>query len=218
MLSIFSAIGGQIVGILKSLGAFIWDSALYPALSWVRDRISDGVRLWLDIYVKFPLRVVAALVSFGQTVWGGLTGGMAWIYSHIAAWIGTAVALFVSLPHRIVSGFGNIGVTLWNGIKQGLAWFHDRIFDFTGTVAALWSRIGDGLHSVMHAAVHGFFLVINGFLSIVKAAADAYNHIPFVPHITGIHTISEPSFSSGAVVRRPTLAIVGDAGSNNPKS
>ena len=111
----------------------------------------------------------------------------------------------------------------WDGIKQGASDAVDNIGKFFSgmwdsiktTVSEAGKKIGDTLGSTIKAGVNGVLEFVedglNNIPDAINGAIDLINNIPGVS-IEPLDRIKLPRLARGAVVDKPTIAQIGEAG------
>ena len=80
------------------------------------------------------------------------------------------------------------------------------------TVRAPFEALGNVIRSVFNGILGAIEYAVNGAVNGVNVLIRGYNAIPTAPDIPLIPNIAIPRFAEGAVVDRPTLAMVGEGG------
>lgn len=147
--------------------------------------------IW-DAVWKFCSDLITTVVSWfrnqWQTVWDWLTGlwrGITGFFSGV--WDGVK-----STVRSVTDFFSNV----WNSAVEGVKRIFTGLRDFVGSV---FSGIGNGIKSV-----------INGLIDVVNGAVDGVNSVTGKVGIPAIPKI--PKLAKGGVITTPTLAMVGEAG------
>lgn len=149
--------------------------------------------------------VVAAVTAAMQFVWNLIVTVWSAISSAIGAALSFIVGIFTGAWAAVVSGVqAALGVVrgIWNG-------FMGFISGVAGAIGRALGGIWGGLVAGAKAAVNGAISIVNGIISGLNFMIDGANLIPGVniPHIPKI-----PRLAEGGVVKRPTLAMIGEGG------
>lgn len=102
---------------------------------------------------------------------------------------------------NVFSAVGGFFRGIWNTIKS--------IFGSIG--GAVGDAIGGAFRGAINGVLGGATRIINGFIRTINLATSAINSIPGV-NIPRINELNVPHLALGGVVDRPTLAMVGEAG------
>jgi hypothetical protein len=208
--------------------AAAWLIAMGP-IGWIIAAVIGLVALIIanwDNIKNFTVGVFQAIWGFIQMVWNGIVGGisaaLSWIWGVITSVFG-AVWGFIS---GLFTGIWNFIVGVWQGIgsaiKGALDWiwgvisgafttirdFVSGIFSgIAGAVKGAWDAVGNAIKS----AINWIIDLVNKFvIGGVNVLIDGINFVnPFddIPHVPSI-----PHLAYGAIIDRPTLALVGEAG------
>ncbi len=189
---------------LVSFGAWIIGTAI-PWLFEKGTALAGAFVQWVaDLVVSFPGKMWGWLTAFGSwivdTAIPWLTEKAAGIGSAVVSWIGDTVAslpgrlagiadavlgFLGSLPGRLASAASSVGSAIWNGIVDGLS-------GAAGAIGDIASSIWDGLKGFIN---EHFIQPIRDF------------------EVLGGHPFgSFPMLAEGALITKPTVAVVGEAG------
>ena len=83
-------------------------------------------------------------------------------------------------------------------------------------VQRIITSLAEGVKSVFRGMLVYIAGMVNSVGALINKLIVAYNSLP-APDLPLIPQVSIPSFASGGMVSRPTLAMIGDAGAGNPE-
>jgi lambda repressor-like predicted transcriptional regulator len=211
-----SVISGAVTVILT-----LWRNFGDNILSFLR-RAWNPIKQIVEGALTVVRGIIQTITSLIKGDWSGVWDGIKKIFSGVwEALQGIVKGALEAI--RLAIGFvleiiGSIFKKAWDGIKTVASNAWDGIVDFFGKLPG---RFGGVLSGVADAITAPFKTAFN-------LIADLWNNtvgklrfeIPsWVPRIggKGWDVPDIPKFAHGAVVRRPTLAVVGDAGPGNPE-
>jgi phage-related minor tail protein len=144
-------------------------------------------------------RVKAFTVAAFNAIVGAVVGAFHWIVDGVSSGVAAVISFVSGLPGRILSALGNLG-SLLVGVGG------DLMRGLVNGIAAAASFVGNVARNVVNAIIR--FIndrLINGINNLLEfTIAGVHINPPDIPRI--------PLLAAGAVVTRPTLAIVGEAG------
>lgn len=213
----FAAVWGGIVAVFSAVGAWfsdrfkeawngivatwsgvtnwfqlLWTGIVYIFSSvgtWFKDRFNDA---WNGIVNTWN-----GAGTWFQNTWNGIVN----VFSNVGGWFGDRFRDAWNNIVGIFSGLGGFFRWVWNGIV-GVFWN-------IGT--AVGDAIGGAFKNVVNTVINFAESMINGFIRGINGAIGAINHIPGV-HIRGLGEIHVPRLARGGVVDNPTIAQIGEAG------
>lgn len=200
--------------------------------SWFKDQFQKA---WDQIVAVWS--VVAGW--FDTTVWQPIVA----IFSSVAEWFGERFNNAWENVKRIWGALGDFFKQRWENVKTNLSnvaeWFRDTFQKawnkITGVFSGLWtwfrdnvwnkivslfSTIGTSIgnaisgafRSVVNTALRGVTGMINGFISTINWAIRTINKFPGVS-VNEVPKLTAPQLARGGVVGSPTLAMIGEDGS-----
>ena len=139
----------------------------------------------------------SSVVSFFSGIWGNIKNA----FSSVKTWFGN---IFSGAWTNIKNAFSSVTsffTGIWTKIKN--------VFSNVGeTIAgAVSGTVKKAINAVLSTAVK----IINGFISAINLAIGLINKIPGV-EISKLDKLEVPKLARGGVVDKPTLAMVGEAG------
>jgi SLT domain-containing protein len=159
--------------------------------------VATGISALAAVFTGSILAIIATVVGLAATVvnnWGTIRRtfdtGIAWIETHWTEFWAWIKSLNERSKNVLLTGVQS----LWSGIHTA----------FTGGIADV-KRIWSGLENVTKIPVNWVIKNVydNGIAALWNKAADIV-HLPKLPPV--------PLLAQGAVIRRPTMAVVGEAG------
>ena len=177
------------------------------------------------------------LVGFFQGVWDGVAAGVNWYINFVMT---VFLTVFNWLKNNIITPIGNFFTGMWNGIITTVNTVANTIKNVFNTVfnwlktniitpignffKGLWDGIGNGLRGLSDIIKN----IFNGIVNIIKTPInwiiDGFNtmirgvnslKIPdWVPGLGGksLSLPTIPKLAMGGIITSPTLAMVGEAG------
>jgi tape measure domain-containing protein len=169
---------------------------------------------WLPVIASTFAGIVGVIKGAGAIILAVFSGPVGWTVLAVAAVVAMAIAFREPLQ-KFFSWLGTWGKpisnffkNLWNGIVN----FAKNAFDsLIKSVRGLWDGIINGLRAGIRSALNAIASQINTVTGLVNRLISSFNRLPGAK-IPMIPQISVPSFADGGMVRRPTLAMVGDGG------
>lgn len=198
---------GKISGAITSL-VTVALPPLMTALTWVLDNAN-----WLVPVLGSIVGIIGA-ISAGIKIYNGVMAiakvvQLAWNAALMANPIGIVIAAIALLVGAFVllwnkcEGFRNFFINMWEGIKK------------------IGSSVADFIGGIFERKINTVKGIINAVISIINGAIGAINKLKvdipeWVPKYGGstfgLNIPKIPMLARGAVVDRPTLAMIGEAG------
>lgn len=202
----WSAVKGLITspfdGILeKAKDLFGVKTALTDAFDAAKTFVTDN---WPEIaaIISDPFFLIVAVATDAFGVRSALEGAMTALKTFVGARVTDIVGFFTGLPGRITGTIASIltaatsvGTSIKNGIVAGIT-------GALGVVADIATGIKNAIVDVLNTLIGRLELGINW-------AIDKFNDIPLLGDVP---LISIPRLAEGGIVRRPTLALIGERG------
>lgn len=183
--------------VLSAIGTWIYDNVIQPIANFF-------VNLWNDI-VTGVQNAIDGIMNF-------FSGVGIWIYDNVI----TPVAdFFTSLWDGIVTGVSNAIDNVKNFFASLPEFFSGvwssivSLFSTIGTVVA--DAVSGAVKGAINAVLSGAVIIINGFISAINTAIGVINAIPGVS-INKLSKLEVPQLAQGAIIDKPTLSVVGEAG------
>jgi len=169
--------------------------------------------------------VTSAAASIGSAIVTGVKSGVAAAKDWIGTVAGQIPGKITGALHAVTSAAASIGSAIVTGIKAGVAAAKDwigtvvgqiagkitaAVHDVTSAAEAIGSAIANGIKKGIESAVAWVGQKISG---IAGKLSSLLSKIPGAGKVgKAVGGLSVPHFASGAVVTRPTLALIGEAG------
>jgi phage-related protein len=176
----------------------------------------------LDIGTSIVTGIASGVTGLAEAVWGKITQmpgalltlAVGWIESlqtiggKVIDWIVSGVSGLAAAVWAKVSGFADALTTLAGAAKEGL---QDLGGAFVGWIKAGVDAAANGIVTALKSVLNGAITVINKGISGINKASGVVNAI--IPGGDPIPDIPQiPRLAKGGVVRRPTVALIGEAG------
>jgi hypothetical protein len=187
----------------------------------------------LALAAPFIVSLITLLGQLGITatkigaIWAGLQTVFIVAFQGILTWLGgtfiPAVLAFFSGPVGwtvlAIAAVVAMAIAFRKPLGDFLRWVSTS---FTNAITNAWNAITTALPKAMQAAAGAIKAAFRGVLQWIARGINtvagqinrliaAYNRLP-APDIPLIPTLTVPAFAQGAVLNRPTLAMVGDGG------
>lgn len=200
VITFVEGVPGDVVNAFGDFGGLI-ARFFRAALRMGEAAIKEYLSIWLDLYVRWPMRLFEALGHFGSE-----------LYSHARAWFGrfgdAVVNVLTSslhwvegLPGRILSGLAHLGSDLYNLARAAWKRFSDGVYELAVKtvqwVEGLPSRIFHALGNVDTMLYDAGKRIVEGLWNGIKHAGSKVgsvmgglvggikDHLPFSPARTG---------------------------------
>lgn len=208
----------------KMVAAWLWASAMSvasavrAAAGWL---IANGAMLvvraatvaWTAVQWLLNAALSANPIGLIIVAIALLVAGVIWAYQNVG-WFRDAV----NLVWGVLRGWGTwIAGTLWPIIQSVFNWLRTNIPTILGGVGAAFSGLGTTVQNVWSGISNTIRTYVNTIIGLINNFITGVNRmtIPsWVPGVGGQHTNipTIPRLYTGAVVTQPTLAMVGDRG------
>lgn len=202
----FANIPHVIVSALKAL-----PELLLKMLDLALQAIGFGIGLMIGAFIAFPQMVLNAIINFPQDFVRFITDMWHLITKLFDDNIGAVVMFFVTLPDKIVTGlklgwdavttffkdaWHNLGVFAEDAVGKIIGFF----VNLPGKLSSFAGDVGGGILDWLKARINS---VIKGINAGIDKVDDA---------LPGITLPRLPTLAQGAIVKQPTLAVIGEAG------
>ena len=144
--------------------------------------IFGAIKKGVELYMK-------GVKLYIETVVGAIHG----VFNGMRSLVGLVVGFFISIKDGIVNQ--------WNTLIGFLTGLPGRV---TSALGGMWNVIEDGFKSALNTII--------GWWNNFSLTIDIPDAIPGLPNEWTIRTPNIPMLAEGGIVRRPTLAVVGEAG------
>ncbi len=235
---VFEAISGVFMSVWESIKNFT--IGVFEAISGVIVSVWEGIKTFIATVLGLIASIIiVALEALGvdfEAVWTGISDffttlweGFKMLVSGAVEFIATAISNFLNgislIWNKIWSGIKTFFSTIWEGMKTlvstGINFIMDIIKAMVEPIKNVFSNAFDGAVNIVTGAIE---MIKNGIKSMVNWVIDklnfliqkmnwlienGVNQLPFV----SLATIPEiPKLAEGGLVRKPTLAMVGEGG------
>lgn len=214
---------------------------IYPFIEKIVEivaKIIEIIVVLVGVFVQWVnTNVVQPIIQFFQNLWNSIVT----IFQNVANWFTEVFTNAVEGIKTAFSIVGDFFSEVWSSITTVFAdvvtWFSDKfsqavdaIKNFFSPLAeffsGVWSgivdiftdigtKISDAISGAVKGAINsvlgGAAKIINGFISAINGAIGAINAIPGVS-ISKISKLEIPELAQGGIVDKPTLSVVGEAG------
>lgn len=214
---------------------------IYPFIEKIVEivaKIIEIVTVLVSVFVQWVnTNVVQPIVSFFQNLWNSIVT----IFQNVATWFTEMFTSAVNGIKTAFSVIGEFFSGVWSSITTVFAnvvtWFSDKfsqaveaiksffsplgeffrgVWDSIVTIfTSIGAKISDAISGAVKGAINtvlsGAAGIINGFISAINFAIDVINAIPGVS-ISKITPLSVPALATGGVIESPTVAMIGEAG------
>lgn len=172
-----------------------------------------AVQPLLDWFVNFTPAVIAALITFGETVWGAVSGTFAFFAQQIALLFDTLLLRIQAWPGQVALALQATGTTIWtamapgmasfassmigvfDGIYQYVALWRDGIVSIVSSIPLLLAGIGGAVSSAMAAPLRAFAAFVwNPFVGPLNTALDQ------IPATAPINIPTLPTAHAGGII------------------
>lgn len=160
---------------------------------------------WAAIAATFDQAVVQPI----QAAWQGLTG-----------FLGSTVA---SIAAQVQAGWGALSAGFYQVVVQPIqtawgalqTWMQEMVQGAAGALARAYESIAGGIVGAFRGIVGSVGRVINSVIKMINKLIGAVNTVRATVGMSAIQSVplvEIPGFAQGGMVRRPTLAMVGEGG------
>jgi hypothetical protein len=222
-------LGATIAGWLGAVGpAIAGITALFSGLlAFITGTLIPGLLAVFSGPVGWTVLAVAAVVAMVALFREPLMGFLAWLWEWGEPIRKFWADLWNSIPKvaqagmsglvsgfKAISGLFNTYVTrpisdAWNAVVRALP---QAMRAAAGMVQGVWTSVINGIRN----AVRGLLLFVanaaNGAINVVNNVIRGYNNLP-TPDLPLVGRVTVPAFAEGGYVKRPTVGLVGEAGS-----
>lgn len=186
-----------ILGVIRATFAgdlkIIW-AVVKGAFTLMRDTVTNILKA-----LRGTINLILDLITGKwHKAWDDVKDIASAVWGEIKSVVLTPVHTIHDVIESVLSTIDRVWRRIWGGLR-----------DFMST---LWSHISDGVKGPLNFVIGAVGHAINIVLGILADAADAYNSIPFVPHIHIPRHIDIPKLAKGGIVGMAGDVVVGDAG------
>jgi TP901 family phage tail tape measure protein len=189
---------------LMRFASWLWE--------WTEFAREPFVRLWdavVSIVTASLNTLTGAIKAWGneiRKIWGG---DFSTLQGIVDTWRDAVVGIWTAMGEAfntyLVEPIRNAWSTLTEFLPRAMETVRDR-------VVGVWTYVIDVIRNVFRGVMQFIANGINSLIDRVNYVIRGYNSIPVAPDISPLDYVSVPAFAQGAVVTRPTLAMVGEGG------
>lgn len=215
--TVIGSIPTLIVAALSTLAQFllgVFEGAFPGAMSAIEGFLGKVT----SFFSGLPSKVVSALSSIGSAIGGVFSAAWGSVSTAISGLATNIVEFWVNLPDRIVSKLTGLASAIsgvfssaWTTVKSGAQTLFNNVIGFFEGLPGAITRALSGIAGSLASGIGSAFKkawnsVIDGIGTISYDPPG-----PFIPKITlGLGFLK---LAKGAVINSPTMALVGEAGS-----
>ena len=171
----------------------LWNSIVMGVQAFISSAtaIIGTITSWINSNIIQPI------ASFFTNLWNGIVNG-------ITSFIASIITAFTNMITNIKNFFSSLP-TFFQGVWDNIV----GIFTTIGT--AVSNAISGAVKGAINTVLKGAGGIINGFISAINGVIGIINKIPGVS-ISTVTPMNIPQLAKGGVVENPTMALVGEAG------
>ena len=168
----------------------LWNTIVAGITSFV-----EGAKQVIGTIVEWiSTNIITPIASFFSGLWDGIVTG-------VISFIDSVKVVFITIVEWIKTNIIDPIASFFNGLWVGIK----TAFD---VVANTISSVLKGAVNTVLSFICG---IINGVISAINGAIGVINAIPGV-EITKITKLEVPKLAQGGIVDKPTLSVIGEAG------
>jgi hypothetical protein len=190
----FTGLPGAIVSGIGDLGKWIYDNTITPMFNFLKSAIMTYLGLLVDLYIKWPLDIIQALVGFAGKIWGFLYGEFGKIGGDIMGWIGGVAGFFGGIGSSIGHAVVGIAGTIWGFLSGELGQVYNHVSDWITSLIQFFkdlpAKIVNALGNLADQVIKGIGHVI-GQIPVVGGALQS------LPGIGGLFKADGGAVSAG---------------------
>jgi TP901 family phage tail tape measure protein len=179
---------------------------------WTEFAREPFVRLWdavVGIVTVSLNTLTGAIKAWGDEIRKIWSGDFSTLQGIVDTWRDAVVGIWTAMGEAfktyLVEPIRNAWSTLTEFLPRAMETVRNR-------VVGVWTYVIDVIRNVFRGAMQFIANGINSLIDRVNYVIRGYNSIPVAPDIPQLGYVSVPAFAQGAVVTRPTLAMVGEGG------
>lgn len=171
----------------------LWNNIVLGVQTFIANAISiiGTIVSWIDNNIIQPI------ATFFSTLWSNIVNG-------VTSFIANVITAFSTMITNIKNFFSPL-VTFFQGVWNNIV----SIFTTIGT--AVSNAITNSVKGAINLLLSGAGNIINGFIRAINGAISVINNIPGVS-ISSLTPMNIPQLATGGVIEKPTMALVGEAG------
>jgi hypothetical protein len=208
---LWDSVISPVIGFIGTIFSWLWSSVISPVIGF----LIEGIKGWAAILSWLWSSVVSPVIGFIVEYFKLWWSVVSWVIEAIMG-VFRSLAGFLS---EIIGRIAAIGAGMWNWVADGVAKVWDwitgtwnKVIDFIGGIAGrltdsargMWDGIWEAFKTVIN-------LIIRGWNALeFRIPGFDLGPVHFDGFTLGVPDI--PFLAAGGVVRRPTLAVIGEAG------
>ena len=171
-----------------------------------------------DIGVAILNGIVAGLAVLGESAWAAISGLASFLLTKAGEWLETLKTVGGKVGSSIVGGVTGLAGDIWAKIKELPGDLLTKVTEVASKFQDIGSAIGDWIVNAAKGAISGLAEILKAaVLSPIRFIAskirDNWPDIPGLPGPPGfLNRLSTIGLAEGGIVTGPTLAVVGEAG------
>jgi len=171
-----------------------------------------------DIGMAILNGIVAGLAVLGESAWAAISGLASFLLTKAAGWLSTLGEIGGNVVSSIVGGVTGLAGDIWEKIKELPGDLLEKVKGVASAFKDIGSAIGDWIVDAAKGAISGLAgilkaAVLSPIRFIASMIKDNWPDLPGLPGPPGfLNNLSTLGLAEGGIVTGPTLAVVGEAG------
>lgn len=171
-----------------------------------------------DIGMAILNGIVAGLAVLGESAWAAISGLASFLLTKAAGWLSTLGEIGGKVVSSIVGGVTGLAGDIWEKIKELPGDLLEKVKGVASAFKDIGSAIGDWIVDAAKGAISGLAgilkaAVLSPIRFIASMIKDNWPDLPGLPGPPGfLNNLSTLGLAEGGIVTGPTLAVVGEAG------
>ena len=171
-----------------------------------------------DIGVAILNGIVAGLAVLGESAWAAISGLASFLLTKAGEWLETLKTVGGKVVSSIVGGVTGLAGDIWEKIKELPGDLLEKVKGVASSFKDIGTAIGDWIVDAAKGAISGLAgilkaAVLSPIRFIASKIKDNWPDLPGLPGPPGfLNNLSTIGLAEGGIVTGPTLAVVGEAG------